>query len=92
MKENFIKFLEKSANLHLFVIVYVGIAGKEEIIINYPQNVKSKLDYYKVAYNDELCLNTKNDIKITRWSNCKNISEIATELEFWYKEDLSRSE
>jgi hypothetical protein len=40
--------------------------GATELIIN-TESIKSKVDYYSNAYNDELKLKNNNDIQIVGW-------------------------
>ena len=63
-KEFLIEQFEKAMKDKKCVYVIVNIFGNEEIIINKAENVKSKLEYYKKAYDDNLVLKTNKDIEI----------------------------
>ncbi len=41
--------------------------GNIELITNQKENIDTKVDYYKLAYNDDLVLNTNSNIKIINW-------------------------
>lgn len=49
-----------------YIGVKIAMEGfpKAEVIINQTKNFKTKLDYYKKAYNDDLILKTFNGIQI----------------------------
>ena len=49
-----------------YIGVKIAMEGfpKAEVIINQTKNFKTKLSYYKKAYNDNLILNTFNGIQI----------------------------
>ena len=64
-KEILIKTLNKAIEDKNYIYVIVSIFGNEEMIINKPENVKSKLEYYKNAYNEDLILKTNKNIEIT---------------------------
>ena len=61
------------------VIATEGVAGNE-IIINPNENLQSKLEYYKKAYNDDLILKTYNGIKIVGFAH-GNMQEIIDSLD-----------
>ena len=65
---------------------YIGVKietqGSEapEIIINPRENFKTKLDYYKKAYNNDLILKTFNGIKIIGFTCEDDFRDIEYEL------------
>lgn len=67
-----------------FVAIRVEMDGfpKAEIIVNPIENVDSKLEYYKNAYNEDLTHKHANGIKITSFSFGKTMSEIQEDLDY----------
>lgn len=62
-----------------YIYVIIDINGKEELIINRPENVQEKLNYYLNTYDDCLCLKTNGNISIKSFGHgCKEdiISEV----------------
>lgn len=70
---------EKNAN---YVAVSIMMPGfeKPEIIINDKENINSKLEYYKKAYNNDLTLKTFNQIKIIGFTYSDTFSDIEADL------------
>lgn len=59
------KFLEAIENQYKIAIsITVPGCEKTEVIVNPPENLANKLDYYKGAYNDNLTLKAYPAIKI----------------------------
>lgn len=58
----------------LVIEVQVG-DGIPEIIINRKENFKAKLDYYAVAYNEDLTLKANPNIKIIAYHVLDDINE-----------------
>lgn len=56
----------KRMNLEVGVYITVPGCDREEVIVNPPENLDVKLDYYKRAYNDDLTLKNFNKIRITK--------------------------
>lgn len=65
-----------------YIGVKVKMQGfpKPEIIINENENIESKLEYYKKAYNDNLTLKTFDGIKIIGFTFGDTFSEIEWDL------------
>lgn len=61
---------------------YVGVKiqmegfEKPEVIINPKENFRTKLDYYKKAYNNDLVLKTFNGIRIIDYCYADSYEEI----------------
>lgn len=66
MMEKLIECFERALKYNKYIYIIVSIFGKEEIIINKPENVEDKLNYYKNSYNEELELKTNTNIKIVK--------------------------
>lgn len=60
--------INNAKGLGLEIGLYITVPGcdKEEIIINPPENLDYKLEYYKRSYNDDLTLKAFNQIRITK--------------------------
>lgn len=56
----------KRTNLELGLYITVPGSNKEEIVINPPENLDYKLEYYKKSYNNDLTLKAFNQIRITK--------------------------
>lgn len=71
--------IEKDVN---YVGVLIQMQGFEtpEIIINETPNFKTKLEYYKKAYNQDLTLKTFNGIKIIGFSYGNTFEDIEKDL------------
>lgn len=65
-----------------FIAVKISFDGceKSEIIINDYSNFDYKLAYYESAYDDNLCLNHNNEIKITGFTYGNSFEEIQKDL------------
>lgn len=65
-----------------YIAVKVQMKGflKPEIIINCTKNFRSKLDYYKKAYNEDLTLKTFNGIKIIGFTYGDSFEDIENDL------------
>jgi len=65
---------------------YVGVKiqmqgfEKPEIIVNQVENFKTKLEYYKKAYNQDLTLRTFNGIKIIGFTYGDTFDDIESDL------------
>ena len=82
-KECLIKCFEEAIeNNKKYVAVKISMEGfeKPEIIINPTENFKTKLEYYKNAYDDWFFLKTFDGIIITRFISSNSIEEIEQEL------------
>lgn len=66
-KEKFLKGFEENHN-EVVVEVTVPNCPETEIIINPKANFPGKKTYYEKAYNDNLELNTFNQIKIVNYT------------------------
>lgn len=66
-KEEFLKAFEGDYN-ELVVEVTVPNCPETELIINPKANFEGKKQYYSKAYNDDLELNTFNQIKIVNYT------------------------
>lgn len=65
----------------LFVAVSVSAYGSEpEIIINTPNNYKSKMEYYKKAYRHDLTLKANENIKILEFAGGDYVENIVCQL------------
>ena len=62
------------------VAVKIGEAATNEIIINHHDNFESKLGYYQNAYDENLCLKAKPDIKIVGFASGDSFAEIEKAL------------
>lgn len=62
-----IELAEKELYSIFAVMVTVPNCESYEVIINEAPNFKSKADYYRNAYDDELRLKACKDIKIVSW-------------------------
>lgn len=56
----------KESNLHLGIYVSVPNCDYDELIMNHPDNLESKLEYYKNSYNEDLTLKARPSIKMKR--------------------------
>lgn len=67
-----------------YIGVRVEMTGLEspEIIINPRENFEEKLNYYKVAYNDDLTLKNTDSVKITGFTYGSNFAEIQDWLSY----------
>ena len=65
-----------------YIAIFVKIKGndKPEIIINHKDNFKSKRDYYKKAYNENLELKANTDIEIVNYLFAENLSELFLDI------------
>lgn len=67
-----------------YVGVKIEMEGFEEpeIIINQYENINSKLEYYKNAYNEDLTLKAFNGIKIIGFTYADYYEDIENDLVF----------
>ncbi|WP_431785925.1 hypothetical protein [Paenibacillus lactis] len=65
-----------------YVAVKILMDGfeKPEIIINEKENIDSKLEYYKKAYNDDLSHKYSNGIRIVNYSYGNTYDEVKRTL------------
>ena len=77
--DNLIKTFSMAKSLNLYTFVVVSIFGKEELIINKPENTHNKLEYYKNAYTEMLKLKSNPDIKIVNFG-CRKRNVLLMEL------------
>ena len=82
-KETLIEFMDKALKENKSIAVEITIPGCEspEIIINPPENIAFKKNYYLTAYNDKLEHNYNKDIKITNISILNTSMKGVTENE-----------
>jgi len=65
---------------------YIGVKiqmqgfAKPEVIINEVENFKTKLEYYKKAYNMDLTLKAVNEIKIVGFTFGNSYDDIESDL------------
>ncbi len=64
--EDLIELMDKALEENKYIAVEITIPGCEspELIINPPENIPFKKNYYLTAYNDKLEHNHNKDIKI----------------------------
>lgn len=55
-------------NQHFAVAINIIGCDKPEIIINPPENLKHKIEYYKIAYDEECKLKSYEKIKIMNYA------------------------
>ena len=65
---------------YIAIAVLIEGAKDPEIIINLTSNFKSKMDYYKKAYNEDLCLKANQTIKIVDFTYSNSLSIIESDL------------
>ena len=65
-----------------YIAVIIEMRGfeKPEIIINRYENFKTKLDYYKKAYREDLILKSYDGIKIINFLYGNSLKEIEEKL------------
>ena len=56
-----------SDNVEWLVVAVRLPDGKIELITNQYRNIAEKVQYYSLAYNDDLTLNTNPKIQIVNW-------------------------
>lgn len=62
-------------NSYIVVAVKTPDTEKPELIINSPENIKSKMKYYAQNYNEFLELNKNKDVKIINYARGKSYME-----------------
>jgi hypothetical protein len=63
-KDNLKVVIERGIKYKKYLLIQVSINGAIEFIINKPENLEKKLEYYINAYNDNLELINNKNIKI----------------------------
>ena len=67
-KQEFLVEYELLSDTIEWLIVAVRLPdGKVELITNQYRNIAEKVQYYSMAYNDDLVLNTNINIRIVNW-------------------------
>lgn len=61
---------------YFYVIVRVLGSTKDEVIINHMDNLKSKIEYYEKAYDEDLKLKSCDKIRIVDYGICKAESSV----------------
>jgi hypothetical protein len=62
------------------IAVRIGDTTPDEIIINHHDNFAKKLEYYQNAYDENLCLKAKPEIKIVGFASGDSFAEIEKAL------------
>jgi len=65
-KKDFMNILELAKHNEIGIAVAISMPWlpSEEIIINPPENVQEKIDYYQQAYDDDMKLNMNENIRV----------------------------
>lgn len=79
LRKCFEEAIEKGAK-YLGVLVTVPEQHECEVIINHYNNFHNKLAYYEKSYNDNLTLNSFNEIRILNFAYGDSFAEIESKL------------
>lgn len=66
-KDLFLSDYDFAFEANWLVIAIKSPDGNIELITNQKENIDTKVDYYKLAYNDDLVLNSNLNIEIVNW-------------------------
>lgn len=89
--EKFIKFLQyyQDKGGYIGVIVCLPNQDKPELIINIPESLITKINYYHYTYNPDLTLKTNDNVRIVSYNwvqDFEMLQEIY--LKYLYSEEI----